>query len=482
MKELPSGWAWAPIGELGQEYRQTVIPVKGQEYQLWSVPAFANGEPEVRLGETIGSSKLSVQAGDVLICKINPRINRVWMVQSDSSGRSQIASPEWLVLRLPEGLRSTLGPYISLYLSSPSFREWITGAVSGVTGSHARAKAKDILHQSIPLPPLNEQRRIIVALEEYLPQLARAESQRVAAAKRVEYLRNSILNAAVMGSLTDPSSRVCDYPVGLEGRTGKKIDYSSLFGLPCGWSWRVAEEICEKIACGGTPTADLMHAGSGDIPFLKVYNLTRDGRVDFTVRPTFIDSSTHRRLLKRSSVRPGDVLTNIVGPPLGKTAVVPKIHQEWNINQAIVVFRAGPEVSPSWLALALQSPVILRLLRETARATAGQFNVALSTCRELPIPVPPRPVQDEICHRAAELLSSFEKLQRDVMAAEAWCVRLRAQIMQEAFAGRLVRQDLADEPAVELLDRIRTERAARVPMPRMRRSKGEKTPQKETLL
>jgi type I restriction enzyme S subunit len=131
-----------------------------------------------------------------------------------------------------------------------------------------------------------------------------------------------------------------------------------------------------------------MYPGRGDIPFLKVYNLTRDGVVDFSVRPTFIDRSTHERMLGRSRVGPGDVLTDIVGPPLGNAAVMPDSWPEWNINQAIVSFRAGPDIHRDWLALVLRSPFILSLLQKIARATAGQYGISLSTCRELPFPVP----------------------------------------------------------------------------------------------
>src|SRR5258708_24292716 len=81
---------------------------------------------------------------------------------------------------------------------------------------------------------------------------------------------------------------------------------------------------------------------AGDIPYLKVNNLSFGGPLDFTKSRTFVRKHLHDHDLSRSKVVPGDVLMNIVGPPLGKVAVVPDSHPEYNINQAIARFRAKP--------------------------------------------------------------------------------------------------------------------------------------------
>ena len=99
-----------------------------------------------------------------------------------------------------------------------------------------------------------------------------------------------------------------------------------------------AEQVSAFITKGTTPKAHKLHSErvkEAPVPFIKVYNLTFDGTLDFSVKPTFISSNTHSRELARSIVIPGDVLMNIVGPPLGKVSVVPKEFPEWNINQAV---------------------------------------------------------------------------------------------------------------------------------------------------
>ena len=208
-----------------------------------------------------------------------------------------------------------------------------------------------------------------------------------------------------------------------------------------------------------------MQQGQGEIPFLKVYNIDPAGRVDFTKNPTFVSRDTHYGQLKRSIALPGDVVTNIVGPPLGKSAVVPDSYPEWNTNQAIVSFRAGDSIHPSWLALCLRSPFIIRLLKSTAKATAGQFNIALSTCRELSLPVPPLRTQEVLLEELDAAMLALEHANIAQRTSRSRSTTLRSALLRSAFNGRLVDQDPTDEPAGVALERTRNHQPAPAPAP-----------------
>jgi type I restriction enzyme S subunit len=172
---MKKGWKVKRLGELGAAIREQAKIVADQEYELWSVPSFETGTPETSFGKGIGSAKLLVRPNDVLICKINPRINRVWLVEEPVNGREQIGSTEWLVFRAnPDaGLSPT---WLIHFVSAPKFREWIESEVTGATGSHTRAKADGILRQEIPVPPLAEQQRIVGLLDEAFEGLATAKA------------------------------------------------------------------------------------------------------------------------------------------------------------------------------------------------------------------------------------------------------------------------------------------------------------------
>ena len=198
MSELPPGWEWARLGDLGVEVRGQVKPEPGATYDLYSVPAFPSRHPERVDGASIKSGKRPVQEDDVLLCKINPRINRVWVV-AESDGCPQIASTEYLILRLHD---PRMAPAIRWYLSSPRFRDWIKLSVEGATGSHTRAKSGPILDQEIPLPPTEEQKRIVTAIEEHFSRLDAVEATAVGARRRLDVLRNAIMDRTFYGDAT----------------------------------------------------------------------------------------------------------------------------------------------------------------------------------------------------------------------------------------------------------------------------------------
>jgi type I restriction enzyme S subunit len=201
-----------------------------------------------------------------------------------------------------------------------------------------------------------------------------------------------------------------------------------------------------------------MSQGVGDVPYVKVYNLTFDGNLDFSVNPTFVDVATHRVFLARSTVLPGDVLTNIVGPPLGKVSIVPKTHPEWNINQAIARYRPLNGLLGTYLSFVLSSMTFVEWAKARSKATAGQFNLTLEICRDAPIPMPPIAEQARIAERTARTLSLVLNVGKSCERHLARCLRLRQSILKWAFEGRLVDQDPSDQPASALLARIRAER------------------------
>ena len=162
-----------------------------------------------------------------------------------------------------------------------------------------------------------------------------------------------------------------------------------LFDIPPTWTWASTLEVCDRVENGNTPPPSEMAHGNGEIPYIKVYNLTRKGFLDFSINPTYISRSTHEERLGRSKIFPGDVLMNIVGPPLGKVSIVPDYYPEWNTNQAVVVFRPWASLKSDYLACAFMCDNVLYWITRTAQATAGQFNISVSNCRKLPVPLPP---------------------------------------------------------------------------------------------
>ena len=171
-----------------------------------------------------------------------------------------------------------------------------------------------------------------------------------------------------------------------------------------------ASEVCDFITKGTTPPSGEIFEEyeEGRVPYLKVYNLSLTGDLLFDDEPQYIDIKTHEGKLARSKVYPNDVLMNIVGPPLGKFALVTNEFAEWNINQAIAIFRARENVIPRFLMAALMQPDVLQPFLQQA-VGIRQLNLSLEQCRNLEIPLPPIELQEQFAAFAVQVdKSKFE--------------------------------------------------------------------------
>lgn len=197
--QLPEGWVEASLGELNQYQASTVQPEKFAKttFELYSVPAFPEKIPEILQGESIGSSKQLVLSKDVLICKINPRINRVWVVK-DIKQYQQIASSEWIVFRQP----ALNERYFGYYFQSLRFRNLLCADVTGVGGSLTRAQPKKVATFELPLPPLAEQHYLADKLDSLLVRIQALSDQLAAVPALLKQFRQSVLADAVSGKLT----------------------------------------------------------------------------------------------------------------------------------------------------------------------------------------------------------------------------------------------------------------------------------------
>lgn len=196
-----------------------------------------------------------------------------------------------------------------------------------------------------------------------------------------------------------------------------------------------ANEVCDYITKGSTPPKNEISEikeNNNDIPYLKVYNLSFNGKLLFKQKEQYIKEETHNKLLSRSKVFPGDILMNIVGPPLGKFAIVPDDFKEWNINQAIAIFRATEKINNIYLLYSLKQDKVLKPFIESAVGIRQQ-NISLLQCRNIEIPLPPIELQNEF----AEFVTKTDSIRSKMEASLSELEDNFNSLMQKAFKGEL---------------------------------------------
>lgn len=262
---------------------------------------------------------------------------------------------------------------------------------------------------SFELPSIDDQVRLIELL---LVALKSADAYKDAVQVAQRMLRSSLVSIFALDGHSPATSEI------------------SQAALRPGWRLVPASELCvAPITKGATPPGGTGAIDTG-IPFLKVYNLTFDGKLDFTINPTFISEEAHSGELRRSQIAAGDVLMNIVGPPLGKVSIVPSGFPSANINQAIARFRIQESSASTFMAAYLLSDWAQRWFSARSKKTSGQKNLTLELCQTLPVPFP----QDDCL---SNVISSIDAAFESVRIVEAR--RLQADSVYKAIIKKVLR-------------------------------------------
>lgn len=206
--------------------------------------------------------------------------------------------------------------------------------------------------------------------------------------------------------------------------------------LPAGWSTTTTAEACAVVQSGGTPKAGFIDQPG--VPFLKVYNIV-DQKVSFDYRPQFVDEKVHQGELRKSRILPGDVLMNIVGPPLGKVAIVPPTFPEWNANQALTIFRPSSAVTSGWLYYFLCGGSSVKSVTNETRGSAGQVNISLSQCRNFKMPLPPVAEQRRIVQKIQSLVGKSSRARNQLDHVVRLVEKYKQAVLTAAFRGELTK-------------------------------------------
>ncbi|HEV8400250.1 MAG TPA: restriction endonuclease subunit S [Gemmatimonadales bacterium] len=152
MGKIPAGWTVGGFGDVVEVLRDQENPLDSPNalFSHYSIPAFDEGQvPKPEDGHSIKSLKFRVPAGVVLVSKLNPEIERVWMVDVRPDERP-VCSTEFLVMR---GRPPFTRGYVFCLARSPVFRQQIEGLVTGTSKSHQRAQAESVLNLRVVVPP-----------------------------------------------------------------------------------------------------------------------------------------------------------------------------------------------------------------------------------------------------------------------------------------------------------------------------------------
>ena len=426
MNKMPISWVTRPFGELNKFYGANIDPANhpAERFELYSIPAFPTGKPEQPLGSEVGSTKQLVEHNDVLISKINPRINRVWQV-GPPMGLRQIASSEWIGFRNPQ----MDARFFRYYFTGPIFRDLLCSDVTGVGGSLTRAQPKRVSGFPLPVAPVNEQKRIADKLDTVLTRVDAVSARLARVAPLLKRFRQSVLAAATSGRLTE------------EWRLAQGLKQGTETTL---------QAICmpdRVITYGVVKLGDETPDGT---PCLRTSNVRW---LRFELDGMKLIDPNLSAEYGRTVLRGGEVLANVRGT-LGGVAVATDEMAGWNVSREVAVVPVDQALASSaYISLWIASDECQRWLTGVTKGVA-YTGINIEDLRTLPLKLPLKEEQFEIVRRVETLFAFADRLEARLKAAQTATGRLTPALLAKAFRGELVPQDPNDEPASELLRRL----------------------------
>ena len=468
-QQLPEGWEKTTLGEIATyvngrafkpiEWSKTGTPIV-------RIQNLNNPNAEYNYYDGYIEEKYHIENGDLLFAWSASLGAYIW------KGKSAFLNQHIFKVLPKENVDKTFIYYLLDKVTSELYAKAHGSGMVHVTKGKFEAT-------SVNIPPLETQQAIVNKIESLFDEIDEGIGRLKTAAQQIQQYRQSLLKNAFSGELTKewrskhadalPSEnellaqiqtareqhhaqQLADWQTAVSqweqnGKEGKKPSKPSSLSsvnilskdseLPENWLLTEAESICDFITKGTTPPKNELFMKSGEVPFLKVYNLTKNGKLDFTIEPTFVSKETHNNFLNRSKVYPNDILMNIVGPPLGKVSLVPDDYPEWNINQAIVIYRSI-FVHSKFLANYLLAEKTIKLMSSQAKTTAGQHNLTLEICRNLPIPVCSLAEQTQIVAILESKLTACDQLAAELAKQLKQAELLKQAVLKAAFSGNLL--------------------------------------------
>ncbi|MYX31482.1 hypothetical protein GTY75_33575 [Streptomyces sp. SID8381] len=462
--ELPEGWAWAELNDLRSTDER---PITDGPFgsNLASRHYTQSGARVLRL-QNIGDGEFrderayismdhferltahEVLPDDIVIASLGDDLPRACIIPEGVG--PAIVKADCIRFRAHPEIDTR---WLLWALIAPATKRHAAASLRGI--GRARLGLNGIRSLPVPVPPAAQQRRIADALADRLARLNEIEARLRAARLRLEKVRDLVMTAAATGILAWGAE-----PQHVPTATAQAVKDGSLPPLAKGWRWVRLREIADVVGGVAKDSKNQHDPDLTEVPYLRVANAQR-ARLDLS-HVTKIRVAP--KMLEKLRLRSGDLLMTEGGDPdkLGRgwiweNQIVDCIHQN-HLFRARIVERA---THPKLLAWYVNSAA-RAWFEANGKQSVNLASISISKVKLLPVPLPPSDEQEQadFVELGERVLARIERLLTACERGLAHSAALRTALLAEAFAGRLVPQAPADEPAEDLLKRIRAEREA----------------------
>ncbi len=276
----------------------------------------------------------------------------------------------------------------------------------------------------IPMPPLEEQKRIVAKIEELLPYIEKYDMAHskleVFDRQFANAMQKSILQYAMQGKLVEQraeegTGEELYWQIQLEkeklikaGIIKKEKPLSEItekekpFEIPKSWKWVKLNSLVTVITDGDHQPPPQVEAG---VPFLVISNMSQ-GNLSF-INTRNVSQEYYDTLQEARKPQKGDILFTVTG---SYGIVIPvKTDKAFCVQRHIAIIKS-PFVSVDYLVKCLSAPYSYKQCKEKATGTA-QKTVGLETLRNLILPLPPLAEQERIVAKLEKVLPYCQQIE-----------------------------------------------------------------------
>ncbi len=440
---LPDGWTFTTLGDLFElKYGKGLISEK--RHSRGSQPVYgSNG--------VVGKHDATITSGPTIVIG---RKGSVGEVHFSPIGCWPIDTTYYV-----NDFPGQLPPeFWALYLKSLHLGQGErSSAIPGINRD-------DIYGVEVMLPPLPEQRRIVAMLQELLAKVEACQKRLDRIPLTLKRFRKSVLDAATAGTLTN------DWGHGSSEKSNTAKDLNAYIGrslvskakkqpeqteghelltkvVPASWMTPKLDDIFAFIDYRGK-TPKKSKQGKR---LITAKNIRMGYLSDAPIE--YVSEDYYKKWMNRGFPKKDDIFFVTEGATMGFLALNSR-DDEFAVAQRTITLQPLSPIDTRAFLYFMMSSYFQKLVQLNATGSAA-VGIKGAKFRGLPIPFPPIKEQLEIVLRVGALFALADRIESHYTKAKAHVKNLTPSILVKAFRGELVPQDPNDEPATELLDRIK---------------------------
>ncbi len=326
----------------------------------------------------------------------------------------------------------------------------------------------DLAQFKLPLPPFNEQKRIVAKVESLLSKINEAKQLIEEARETFAQRRSAILAKAFRGELTlkwreenpnvEPAEVLFERiysscsRVREQGGTNKKgAELVPPYELPNGWKWVRLRDVAAFKSGYAFKSCDFVAAGFQLIRMGNLYN----GELDLTRNPVYIPVNYDNELIKKYAVNNGDILLTLTGTKYKRDyGYAVRICAQLNtllLNQRVLSLT--PRVLSTYIYYYLNSETFRDMFFRFETGAVNQGNVSSKAVENILFPLPPLEEGQQVQKQIDNMLS-MEAEAFGLLEYETTLNVLERTVLAKAFRGELGTNDPTEESAVKLLKEV----------------------------